>query len=275
MVVVSSGTETERVASYRFRSLINRAAAELMPDRYPAPRPDGRRYPQTVLSGTFIIGPMPEVIDHDGYRELTRRFEFVGQGWGHQVGMSQFGALALAEEGVGYSDILAHYYGGLRPQPASAWLPDPISVGLVVEADEVNVLAEGGAFVLIDGESAAEPALAVWTFRPDGSSVSTALPIGIGTAPRVLASRMLTRPAGDVLRFQLTAPGFVTVTTSADGVQIGRKALGLVAGGEFEFFIGELTSADIVGDKRLAIAIAVTSPLGGDRRVLVRVPERR
>src|SRR2546423_7338884 len=35
-----------------------------------------------------------------------------GAGWGHGVGMSQTGALGLAEHGWSYQAILAHYYTG-------------------------------------------------------------------------------------------------------------------------------------------------------------------
>ena len=35
-----------------------------------------------------------------------------GSGWGHNVGMSQYGARAMAELGYGYQDILSFYYEG-------------------------------------------------------------------------------------------------------------------------------------------------------------------
>jgi stage II sporulation protein D len=35
-----------------------------------------------------------------------------GAGFGHGVGMSQYGALGFAQQGTGYRDILAHYYSG-------------------------------------------------------------------------------------------------------------------------------------------------------------------
>ena len=37
---------------------------------------------------------------------------FTTRGYGHGVGMSQWGAKALAEQGVDYRAILAHYYPG-------------------------------------------------------------------------------------------------------------------------------------------------------------------
>jgi stage II sporulation protein D len=41
-----------------------------------------------------------------------------GRGWGHGVGMSQYGALGLANEGRSYAEILAHYYTGTVLSPA-------------------------------------------------------------------------------------------------------------------------------------------------------------
>jgi SpoIID/LytB domain protein len=39
-------------------------------------------------------------------------FQFTGRGNGHGVGMSQWGAKGMAEQGWGYKQILAHYYQG-------------------------------------------------------------------------------------------------------------------------------------------------------------------
>ncbi len=39
-------------------------------------------------------------------------FVFSGQGWGHGVGMSQYGAKGMAEAGFDYEEILTHYYTG-------------------------------------------------------------------------------------------------------------------------------------------------------------------
>ena len=47
-------------------------------------------------------------------------FVIDGRGWGHGIGMSQYGAKGYAENGWGYARILAHYYRGtqLRVVPA-------------------------------------------------------------------------------------------------------------------------------------------------------------
>jgi len=47
-------------------------------------------------------------------RPTADGYAFVGSGYGHGVGMSQWGARALAERGVSYQRILARFYPGTR-----------------------------------------------------------------------------------------------------------------------------------------------------------------
>jgi stage II sporulation protein D len=44
-------------------------------------------------------------------------FTLTGHGWGHGIGMSQYGALGYAEHGFGYKQILRHYFTGTRIAP--------------------------------------------------------------------------------------------------------------------------------------------------------------
>lgn len=41
-------------------------------------------------------------------------YTFAGHGFGHGIGMSQWGAKKMAEEGFNYTDILYHYYSGTK-----------------------------------------------------------------------------------------------------------------------------------------------------------------
>ncbi|MBK9767882.1 MAG: hypothetical protein IPP63_13125 [Chloracidobacterium sp.] len=41
-------------------------------------------------------------------------YTFTGRGWGHGVGMCQFGAFGLAKMGVKYDEIIKHYYTGVE-----------------------------------------------------------------------------------------------------------------------------------------------------------------
>ena len=44
---------------------------------------------------------------------VASRYNFKGRGWGHGVGMSQYGAKQMANEGFTYEEILEHYYTGV------------------------------------------------------------------------------------------------------------------------------------------------------------------
>jgi len=46
-------------------------------------------------------------INNDNLTIITR-------GYGHGVGMSQYGANGMAKEGYSYKDIINHYYSGVK-----------------------------------------------------------------------------------------------------------------------------------------------------------------
>lgn len=52
------------------------------------------------------------VIDTEGPTERPDAFTLIGAGWGHGVGLCQIGAAVMSYQGIGYSDILRHYYPG-------------------------------------------------------------------------------------------------------------------------------------------------------------------
>ena len=54
-----------------------------------------------------------EKLGQDTQSAPSDRFVFTGSGWGHNVGMSQWGAVAMAEQGMDYVDILTFYYTGV------------------------------------------------------------------------------------------------------------------------------------------------------------------
>jgi stage II sporulation protein D len=43
---------------------------------------------------------------------VTGGWRITGEGWGHGVGMCQFGANGMARRGAGFREILARYYPG-------------------------------------------------------------------------------------------------------------------------------------------------------------------
>src|SRR5436190_319890 len=69
-----------------------------------------------------------------------------GRGWGHGVGMSQWGAEGYARHGYDYRRILAHYYPHTTIEAAS---PRPVRVLLSQGRDAVRV-GSAAPFVVLD-----------------------------------------------------------------------------------------------------------------------------
>jgi stage II sporulation protein D len=118
-------------------------------------------------------------------------FPFSGHGWGHGVGMSQYGAYGYAQHGFTFQQILAHYYPGTTLGPAA------VSTIRVLLADRKRTLAisSTGPFTIRDGAGA--------TVRVDTGSLTLTPALTIDgktlTPPlRILPSRgaplALTRP---------------------------------------------------------------------------------
>ncbi|MGZ4106204.1 MAG: stage II sporulation protein D, partial [Tumebacillaceae bacterium] len=50
--------------------------------------------------------------------------EFITHGYGHDVGMSQYGANGMAQEGKSAADIIKHYYQGVSIGDVHKLLPE-------------------------------------------------------------------------------------------------------------------------------------------------------
>ncbi|MEB3202189.1 MAG: SpoIID/LytB domain-containing protein [Synechococcus sp.] len=81
---------------------------------------------EVVASELAALPPLPELPDQDpvggGPLQATLpppSLLAVGRGYGHGVGMSQWGALGLAQKGQSYEQILGHYYRGTELRPFS------------------------------------------------------------------------------------------------------------------------------------------------------------
>jgi stage II sporulation protein D len=68
-----------------------------------------------ALALGFAVGVASAAPEEPARRISTPPVFFVsGNGWGHGVGMSQYGAFGFAQRGADYRRILAHYYRGTR-----------------------------------------------------------------------------------------------------------------------------------------------------------------
>lgn len=146
-----------------------------------------------------------------------------GRGWGHGIGMSQWGALGKATRGRTAADILAAYYGGLRPQrlPPEK-LPASVRVAVDLGRGEARVVAPGGRFRVLDtrGQPLAHVATGVWRVLPAGRGVRV-VPPGEQAGPVQLEAQ--TEPgeampgAPLTLRLRLSAPALARWTVTPPG----------------------------------------------------------
>lgn len=185
IVTVSGSRSTETLSTWQFRREMNSSGPAILPDDLPADRPDGRAYPQTVLSPTFDV-ERSWAVSNDftwGYVDASSTYSIVGSGWGHQVGMSQYGAQAMASDGAGYDEILSHYYTGLFPEPAGAHLPEIVAVGLDWAEPTYELTANGTFDIIADDVVIADDVSGTWTFTASGSIIEVIPPGGFGAPP--------------------------------------------------------------------------------------------
>jgi stage II sporulation protein D len=152
-----------------------------------------------------------------------------GRGWGHGIGLSQYGALGKALRGMKAPDILAAYYAGLKPTTLPAEkLPQQVRVALALDRREVTV-SSTGAFrvVAADGRVLAHRTTGSWTVKPAPATASLALlppPDQAAPATAALAKQTPEHPKANkalqltvnldgpaaVTRIDLTPPGGAT-----------------------------------------------------------------
>lgn len=89
-------------------------------------RTEGKRVKEVVFGGKTLTGK--EVREKLGLRSSDFSWKQKGdqiivttKGYGHGVGMSQYGANGMAKEGKTYTDIVAHYYKGVDIETLNAY----------------------------------------------------------------------------------------------------------------------------------------------------------
>jgi stage II sporulation protein D len=190
MIDIVSDTGTVSMDTWAFRGRINSAAA-IMPEHLPAANPEGRRYPTTILSPEYSIRREVRVREIGPNPHVDWHYVVEGAGWGHLIGMSQFGAQAMATSGAGYAEILAHYYGGLAPVPGGEFLPDEVAVGLVIGAESVRVSTDSVLSVTLDGVEIEVLDPGAWKFRWEEGRLVVVAPVLDRYAPPGLPDRPL------------------------------------------------------------------------------------
>jgi SpoIID/LytB domain protein len=166
-VVISRAGKRIQMVADDFRDAVRETAPELYPDLYPSPADTSSgRLPETLPSERFVI------------QTDRKRVLVFGRGWGHGVGMSQWGAYGLAQTGVSFDEILRHYYTDTSIGTVPTEIP--IEVGLAYGRQSVAAV---GAFSIVDGTSKTivKHAVGTWTFVDAGDgAISVDPPKGFG-----------------------------------------------------------------------------------------------
>lgn len=262
MVSVSSSGGEETVDTWTLRTWLNRAAAELYPEIFPVLRPGSeRRYPQTIMSPNYTIeSELFLARPADGPPGLETRFRVRGGGWGHLVGMSQYGAEAMASAGSGYADILAHFYGGVRPTVADV-VPETIRVGLGTEHQELEIRPDGPLRVVVDSDEVSAGELGTWTVSWEDGVAMLDPPEGVGLPPRVEGWQAFFDSSGNV--------ELVTVRsrTAAEVRVVVREGSVVVADSGWEVRDAGVIAVGLQSARHTAgvtVEVLVHSPLGSD-----------
>jgi SpoIID/LytB domain protein len=216
------GTLVE-VGARELREFVSRIAPQRFPDRFPGPRSDGLRpLPSTVPSSRFA----PE-LDAD-------TVVLHGRGWGHGVGLGQYGARGRAERGESYEDILAAYYGGLAPT-TSPEVPDRVRVGFEVP-DRLTVVADHPVRIVAGDELVVERTFGAVEVTRDGDGFRLTLPPPDPTPLEVAPTRTEDpAPDGDrlVVASELTTTALLRLEVAdAQGEPVVAQELGVAEPGE-------------------------------------------
>ncbi|MBE6149574.1 MAG: stage II sporulation protein D [Firmicutes bacterium] len=65
-----------------------------------------------LFEGSTVVNNLNLKSNHFAIEQKDKTINITTKGYGHGVGMSQYGAQAMALEGYNYKEILSHYYGG-------------------------------------------------------------------------------------------------------------------------------------------------------------------
>ncbi len=228
------------------------AAPAAAQDEHEVPdNPDSQAEAETPDEAPVAEDDLKDGTDGQGDNTPRDSFTFMGGGWGHGVGMSQYGALGRAEAGFSHTEILAFYYDGTTVITEPALALDDVDVRISVDR-ATRFIASGGTITVIgDGQELASGAANVLTDFESGAWAITAdggaLCGGLCSHRRIVlrftdGALVTTRHTRNVNGARVNSVGL----THAHGeFQLTRAAdasrCGLTAREEYCLVVGELT----------------------------------
>ncbi len=259
--IVGTSGQSHTMSKRDFRIDVNAVSRCLFPDTYPNPSgtQSGGRLPQTIPSSSFTL------------RGTGERIVASGRGWGHFVGMSQWGARALADRGRTAEEILDHYYGAAAIQR----IREPRAIRVLAAEDLMAIRIAVDGPVTVRTDTGSELAAAERFTIRDGNG----LRIRRGVGPRLDAilavqprTTQVSVAAGDRprLRFETNRPARirVRVTDPAGGAVYDSKERSYESGrhrirlrtlppGSYEAVVVADDGLDIVHSVPIPVAVAV------------------
>jgi SpoIID/LytB domain protein len=180
-----------------------------------------------IFSGTALMGAALPTAGAQTSGDAGRSFHVEGGGWGHGVGMSQYGAYGRAQQGQSAEQILNFYYSGTQVQTL------PMPSGLRIWVGE----SDGGNGVIVTAGS--QPMVI-------RSAVGVVGSAGPGVSPRITVSNGQLRVADDVVagvdRFWIDLDPSSPVTVVPTGEQFGRGRLEVIlVDGSLRIVVSNLT----------------------------------
>lgn len=107
-----------------------------------------------VAVAALTAGPVAPAV---AAPDVPRSFTIKGTGYGHGVGMAQYGAYQMAREGSSAAQILGHYYAGSRTAQVrtprtidvQVYGPDPYGYAGYGDSDPTQIVVDGGSWRLL------------------------------------------------------------------------------------------------------------------------------
>jgi len=204
----SSGRPSVRVPAIAPRLLVAAAVALSLVGPASASVAGADRWPTPPPPPAGTVRPPRPTIPPPPVTSLT----FFGRGWGHGVGLSQYGARGRALAGQLAPAILAHYYAGttLGQKSPSTIVRVLVLSGFVATAAKPATITGRGGTWTIDGISGSWPADARVTFVPavaDGSSWTLRVRSSTGTTLKTatVKTAVIVRPGTTATTLELTS----------------------------------------------------------------------
>jgi len=139
-------------------------------------------------------------------------FVITGRGWGHGVGMSQYGALGFARQGMPYTRILSHYYPGTQ----LTRLPATQMRVLLAAARKTVTLSSRAAFRVRDAEGK------VRTLAAGELELGPGLKLSLeqGKEPQALPGPLTFLPGSAPLRLTRPYRGALRLSSNGKSLQV-------------------------------------------------------